>query len=238
MRNLFVILCVSFFISCSTKKFDLTTDRGTIQEADSLRERGFYEEARAQYLRIKTEFPQSPLQVEASLKTALSYYEEESYTASATAYSDFIKTYPGSPEIPEALFKLGMSYVHQMPSTPQRDTRPSAQVIDTMTRLMIDHPDNPHRAEATKWINTARNQLAQKVFDIARFYEKKKDWLAASKRYGEVYEQFSDLPLAEEALARQVRCLNRSGEKEKASKIREIFEEKFPKSNFRSMMAP
>lgn len=238
LKYLFLSLTCVGLVACSVKTYDKSTDTGTMSEAESLRDRGFYEEARHQYSRIKTEFPQSPLQVEAALKTALSYYEEESYGAAASAYQDFIKTYPGRPEIPDALYSLGMSYVKQMPSTPQRDTRPTVQAIDTFTRLMIDYPDNAHKDEVNKLIVEARDQLATKIYEIARFYEKRKDYNAAARRYEELAEEFSDNGRAEEAAAKQVYCLKKAGDAEKAEKLQQLFEEKFPNSKFSSMMSP
>lgn len=228
-------LCLT---ACAAKHYDKTTDVGTLNEAKSLRERGFYEEARQQYLRIKTEFPQSPLQVEASLQNAHSYYEEESFTAAASAYQEFLKTYPGRPEIPEAIYFLGMSYAKQMPSTPQRDTRVTSQAVDTFTRLMIDFPDNSHKDEVNKLIEEAREQLATKIYEIGRFYEKNNAYPAAAKRYANLIEQYPDSSLAEEAEARQILCLKKSGDSEKASRLRDLFEEKFPNSKFGSMISP
>jgi outer membrane protein assembly factor BamD (BamD/ComL family) len=61
---------------CYATKKNLTTDNGTLAEGDRLADRDFFEEARKQYFRIKTEFPQSPLQVEADLRIADSYFKE------------------------------------------------------------------------------------------------------------------------------------------------------------------
>lgn len=218
--------------SCSPKGQDLTTDIGTLQEGDRLAENEFFEEARKQYLRIKTEFPQSRLQVEANLKIAETYYKEEAYATAATSYEEFIRTYPGRPEIPEALYRLGMCYVRQMPSTPQRDTRPTAKAVDTFTRLMIDYPQNSHAAEAQQWIDKARNQLAQKIYQIASFYERMGDYESAARRFGDLAEQFSEHPLMEEAMARQVKNLYKAKQNERADRLAERFQEKFPKSKF------
>lgn len=228
------VLC----FSCSSKSKNLTTDTGTLIEGDRLKGEEFYEEARAQYTRIKTEFPESPLQIEADLRIAETYYLEENYTSAANAYEEFIRTYPGRPEVPKALFQLGMSQVNQMPDTPQRDTRATAKVIDTFTRLMIDYPSSEYAKDAQGHIDRARNQLAEKVYEIGRFYERTDQPAPAARRFQELIEQYPDSTLVEEALARQIKNLRASGEAQRAEALAGQFQEKFPNSEFKSMIVP
>lgn len=209
-----------------------------MSEGDRLMESEFYEEARAQFTRIKTEFPQSPLQLEADLKIADTYYREENYSAAASAYEDFIRTHPGRPEIPKALFQLGMSYYKQMPDTPQRDTRATAKVVDTFTRLLVDFPNSDYTKDAQKYVEEARDQLAEKIFEIARFYERQGDYAPAARRFDEIANQYPDNKLAEEALARRVRCLRKTNQAEEADRLAVKFQEQFPKSEFMSMIKP
>ncbi len=201
-------------------------------------DRGFYEEARTQFTRIKTEFAQSPLQVQAVLKIADSYFEEESYNAAATAYQEFIRTFPGQPEVPDALFRLGLSYAKQMPSTPQRDARATGQTLDTFTRLLAEYPNYAKKDEAQQWIERAENQLADKIFGIARFYEKKELYDSAARRYGELVQFYSHLPQAEEALARQIRCLKLSKDNSKAEELTSFFTERYSDSKYRDLLEP
>jgi outer membrane protein assembly factor BamD len=233
LSSLFIFLLAA----CATAPKNLTTAEGTMAEGERLLKDEFYEEARNQFYRIKTEFPQSSLQLEADLKIAESYFLDESYVAAATAYEDFIRTYPGRKEIPMALNQLGQCYLRQMPATPQRDTRATIKVVDVFTRLMIDYPNSEYAATAPQYIEKARNQLASKIFDIAKFYERSGDYGAAVRRFEELQNQYPDSTLVEEAMARQVRCLKKDGKTELADKVGKDFQEKFPKSQFATMIA-
>jgi len=242
MKNrfqIFLMLAASLaFLSCSTASKHLTTDTGTMAEGDRLKSNDFYEEARAQYTRIKTEFPQSQLQLEADLKIAETYYLEESYTAAAAAYEDFIRTYPGRPEIPKALYQLAMSYRQQMPSTPQRDTKSTAKAVDVFTRLLVEYPNSEHAKEAQTSVEEARKQLAEKIYQVGRFYERDKKFEAAAKRFQELTNQYPDVDLAEESYAREVENLRKAGKSEDANLKATRFQEKFPKSEFMSRIKP
>lgn len=237
MRNLWIIAFL-FILGCASHSKDLNTDTGTLAEGDRLLEDDFYEEARKQYYRIKTEFPESRLQVEADLRIADSYFEEESFPAAADSYQEFIKTYPGRPEIPYAIYRMGMSYLEQMPSNPLRDTRSTKKAADTFVRLLIDYPNSEYANEASKYVERAHDQLARKIYRIARFYEKKDRYEAAARRYGSLVELYGDHSLAEESLARQIRMLRMAEETERADQLTLKFQQKFPGSKFMSMIKP
>lgn len=223
---------------CSTASKNLTTPEGTLAEGDRLKKTEFFEEARAQYTRIKTEFPQSSLQLEADLRIAETYYLEESYPAAASAYEDFIRTYPGRPEIPKALYQLAMSYYQQMPSTPQRDTKATAKAVDVFTRLLVEYPQSEFAKDAQKYVDIARNQLARKIFEVGRFYEKNNKYEAAAKRFEELTSQYPDNELAEEAYAREIANLKKAGKNDDVELKAARFQEKFPKSEFMTMIKP
>lgn len=223
-------------LACSTKVNNLETDDGTFDEGNRLLEEEFYEEARKQFYRIKAEFPNSPLQAQADLKIADSYFQEESYKTAASNYEDFVRMYPGHAQVPYALYRAGLSYVNEMPKDPLRDTRATEKVIDTFTRLIVDYPDSEYAIEADKYVQDAQNQLAEKSFQIARFYERQGNHLAAARRFGRVVELFSDQTLAEEALARQIKNLIEAGDAEQAQQLLRRFQDLYPNSKFRQMI--
>lgn len=222
-------------VSCGAKVKRLDTPDGTLNEADRLAKAKFYEEARNQYFRIKTEFPESELQVQADLKIAETYFKEKSYESSAESYRDFIKNYPGHPELPYALYMLGQSYEKQMPGNFERDSRATEKATDAYTRLIIDFPQSQYTAEALAKIDHANDQLARKVFRIARFYEKQDEYEAAARRFAQVMDLYADHPLAERAFARRIKMLQNLNETEQVTKLRERFLEQYPDSQYKNV---
>lgn len=220
------------FVACSGATKDLTTAEGTMAEADRLLKEEFYEEARKQYTRVKTEFPDSNLMVRADLKIAETYFNDESYKTAAIAYSEFLSTYPGHPEIAYVLYKLGLSYAKQMPSVAARDTRSARKALDTFTRLLIDYPNNEYSKEAQDWIKKSQHQLAEKIFVIADFYERQGKYEAAAGRFRELFDNYSDTSFAQESLGRWVRNLKKAGKTEEAEKALHEFKNEFPNSTF------
>lgn len=229
-----------FFIlmGCSAHVQNLATPDGTFNEGQRLMEDEFYEEAREQFVRIKTEFPESSLQAEADLRIADSYYEEESYEVAAKSYEEWVKTYPARDERPYALYRAGKSYVGLMPGNPQRDTRGTEKAINALTRLVIDFPNSEYTDEATKYIEEAQHQLAEKNYRVARFYEKTDEHLAAARRYGIVVDFYADDELAEESMARQVRMLRKAGRNDQADRLAEAFLQKYPTSEYLDYVQP
>lgn len=231
------LLILTFLIvGCATKTKNLDTAEGTLREAERLMKEEFHEEARSQFLRIKTEFPTSPLQVKADLGIADSHFQEESYPAAAKAYEDFIRTYPGREEIPYAIFQLGMSWANQIPGNSDRDSRPTEKALDAFSRLLVDFPNSQYKDEAWKWVNKSQGLLAEKAFSIARFYERQNKALASAIRYQKVFTQFPDSSFAEEARARRIKMLRRAGKTDEAQAETESFRRQFPDSKFATMI--
>jgi len=237
LSTLYICLGASVF-GCAAKVHDLKTAQGTIEEGTRLIKDEFYDEARKQFLRVKTEFPDSGLQAKADLRIADSYFEEESYAVAATSYQDFLKTYPSRPEAPYALYRMALSYAKQMPSNAQRDSRNTRKVLDTFTRLLVDYPNSKYAPEAIKWMKVAQNLLAEKSFDIAVFYEKQNNFAAAANRYKEVVELYADNPLAEEAMANEIICLRKAGKNNVADEVTKEFQAKYPSSKYTSRIQP
>lgn len=232
MKWLILILWEFVFLAgCSTHVKNLNTPEGTLSEANRLMKDEFYEEARNQFFRIKTEFPESSLQAEADIRIADSYFEEDSYSAAADSYENFIKTYPRHPKTSYALFKMGQSYMKRMPDNPQRDSREAQKAVDTFTRLIVDYPQSEYVPEALKSIDKAQNNLAEKIYRIARFYEKKEEFSAAASRYAELIELYPDHRLVRDSMQRQIRMLKESGEIEKASQLEKRFNELYSSTN-------
>ncbi len=234
------LFAITLFLnaSCSVRVNELTTDDGTFQEGQRLLNDKYFDEARKQFNRIKTEFPNSPLQAEADLKIAESYFKEDSFKAAAEAYEDFVRFYPAHPQVPFALYQAGLSYSSQIPGHPQRDSRATSRAIDVFTRLLIDHPASEYRELAEVKINEAQTQLAQKDFQIADFYERQKKFSAASERFLKVYELYPNLPVAEEALARSILNFRKTETPRNLGDLVEAFETKFPNSKYRKLVQP
>ncbi len=236
-RPIILLLGILVLSACATTTKNLGSPEGTLSEAERLMKEEFYEEARTQYQRIKTEFPESPLQVKANLGIADSYYAEESYPAAVTAYEEFVRTYPGRPEIPYAIFRLGMSHANQIPGNFERDSRSTEKALDVFSRLIVDFPNSEYKDEAWKWVNKSQDELAQKAFSIAEFYERRRLYLASAIRYARIPELFPDHKLVEESQARRIRMLRKAGKPDEAASLTESFKRQFPESKFSNMIA-
>jgi len=212
MKRLLILLLMLGCIACSAKKKPPSSDREYMDAGDYYFKKEFFDEARKHYTKVKTDFPNTPLQAEASLKIADTYYEEGSYKTASDAYEEFIRTFPGKAEVPEALFRLGMSNVKQMPSVPSRDSRATEKVVEAFIRLIVDYPGNIHVPEAQKWADKADTILAKKILSIAHFYKRTKKYKAAALRYAELTRKYPSSQQARENWKSHVYVLRKSGE--------------------------
>jgi outer membrane protein assembly factor BamD len=227
MKKFIYLFAFLALTACGGIKKNPKTDAEIMKVGQQYMNKEFFEEARTQYLRIKSEFPNSSHQVDAALKIAETYFREESYKAAASSYDDFIRTYPGRPEQVDALYKLGLCYVKQMPENTQRDTRASEKVLETYTQLLVEYPNSSYKDEAQKQINKANSQLARKIYLIADYYSRHKKYDSAQRRFGELIEKYPNDSLAKEAYVKRIVNLQKLGRKDEAEELRKAFELKY-----------
>jgi outer membrane protein assembly factor BamD len=134
------------------------------------------------------------------MSTFLKYRQGDSEGAilSGTRY---MSLYPQTKDAAYVQYLVGLSYSKQIPVVTQ-DQRAAAKTIEAMTKVVTDYPTSEYVDDAQTKIRYARDQLAGKEMQIGRYYEERKEYLAAISRFRNVVEQFSNTNQVEEALSR------------------------------------
>jgi outer membrane protein assembly factor BamD len=113
----------------------------------------------------------------------------------------YMSLYPQTKDAAYVQYLVGLSYSKQIPVVTQ-DQRAAAKTIEAMNKVVNDYPDSEYVDDAQTKIRYARDQLAGKEMQIGRYYEERKEYLAAISRFRNVVEQFSNTNQVEEALSR------------------------------------
>lgn len=113
----------------------------------------------------------------------------------------YMSLYPQTKDAPYVQYLIGLSYSKQIPVVTQ-DQRAAAKTIEAMSKVVNDYPTSEYVDDAQIKIRYARDQLAGKEMQIGRYYEERKEYLAAISRFRNVVEQFSNTNQVEEALSR------------------------------------
>lgn len=142
---------------------------------------------------VRRRFPQSRFAALSELKQADLEYQQDNFTEASALYGVFVKLYPTHPQADYALYREAESYFKETPKKTARDQSSAAQALIRAQRLLERYPSSKFAPEAKQLIEKSRLKLAEKEAYIAGFYEKRKAWPAALKRWQTIIEQFSDL---------------------------------------------
>jgi outer membrane protein assembly factor BamD len=113
----------------------------------------------------------------------------------------YMNLYPQTKDAAYVQYLIGLAYSKQIPVVTQ-DQRAAAKTIEAMMKVVNDYPNSEYVDDAQTKIRFARDNLAGKEMQIGRYYEERKEYLAAISRFRNVVEQFPNTNQVEEALAR------------------------------------
>ncbi|WP_455480366.1 outer membrane protein assembly factor BamD [Bartonella sp. B12(2025)] len=132
---------------------------------------------------------------------AFTNYRLAKYDEAISMAQHYITLYPEANDAAYAYYIIGLSSFHRIPDV-TRDQRDTKRAIAAMQLLIERYPNSKYVKDAKAKIHFAREQLAGKEMQVGRYYEEGRRYLAASRRFRTVVEEYSDTNQIEEALFR------------------------------------
>jgi len=160
-----------------------------------------YKQAAKRFEEVDRQHPYSEWARKALIMSAYAHYEGTQYEDSVTAAKRYVTLHPGSPDAAYAQFLIGSSYFDQIPDI-TRDQQRTERALTALDEVVRKYPNTEYAAGAKRKIEVARDQLAGKEMDTARYYQKKRDYIAAINRFKVVITQYQTTRHVEEALMR------------------------------------
>jgi len=147
-------------------------------------------------------YPDSEFVARAKLGVADSWYAEGGTTSLAQAeveYNDFKTFFPNMPEAAEAQLKIANIHYQQM-EKPDRDYTHALRAEEEYRNLILQFPDSKLVAVAKQRLLEVQEVLAQREFEVGRFYYLRESYPAAIARLRSVVDQYPLYSKADEAL--------------------------------------
>jgi len=192
---------------CATSKNKADTkyvarDVDTLYNAAKERlDRGQYKLAAALFDEVERQHPYSVWARRATLMSAFSNYQAREYADSIKSAQAFLAIHPGNKDAPYALYLIAIDYYEQIQDV-TRDQKITQQTLDAMGELVRRYPASTYAADARLKTDLVRDHLAGKEMEIGRFYERRRDWLAAVIRFRKVVDEYDSTTHVPEALMR------------------------------------
>jgi len=203
IQSLMLLMLLStVLLHCSGKESSSDDPDTLFREAEEALKDEHYVTALEKFRDIKNRFPYSSRAVDAELRIADAYFEQESYLEAESAYEIFKELHPTHPKIDYVQFRIGLSYYKQIPDNSARDLTAAYHAIESFETLNDKFPSSEYNAKGKEFIVEARKRLAEHEAYVADFYFRRKHYLSASYRYSALLKDFSQLGYDEESLYR------------------------------------
>ena len=160
-----------------------------------------YKQAAKRFEEVDRQHPYSDWARKALLMSAYAHYEGTNYDDSIVAAKRYVTLHPGSPDAAYAQYLIASSYFDQIPDI-TRDQQRTEKALQALDEVVRKYPNTEYAASAKRKMEIARDQLAGKEMETARFYQKKRDYIAAINRFKVVITQYQTTRHVEEALMR------------------------------------
>ncbi|MEO1066855.1 MAG: outer membrane protein assembly factor BamD [Pseudomonadota bacterium] len=160
-----------------------------------------HKKAQAAFDEIAKQHPFSREAQQSLVLSAFSHFEEGQYDDTVSKARRFLQLYPGSDEAAYMQYLIGESYYNQVSAVTldQSDTEKGLRAYRDLLRL---YPESKYSEDAKSKVVFMSDQLAGKEMQIGRYYQEKRQHLAAVNRFRAVAENYQRTRHVEEALYR------------------------------------
>jgi len=179
------------------------------KEADTALKNGSYDKSIKIYEALQSRYPFGSNSAQTELDIAYAYFKNGDADSAVAAADRFIKTNPRSPGVDYAYYLKGLvnynrdiGFIDRFLPTDasQRDPGNARVAYDTFAELIRRFPDSKYVADSQQRMIALRNNLAMHDVHVARFYMKRKAYIAAVDRASYVVEKYQRTPAVPYAL--------------------------------------
>lgn len=225
-----LILASAFLQGCSTPQVKKSADV-LFKDGEQFFQDGKYEDAIAQWKKVKETYQSPELSTKAELNIADAYFLNKDYIEAAAGYEDFRKLHPKHPQADFALYRQGMSYFNQIHSI-DTDQTPVKNAQITFASYLATYPAGTQVAEVQEMNRQCRDKQLQYELYVGRFYLKTDAYKAAIARFEESLKLFSDAARRDEVLYYLGKAYLQDGQKEKGRAALDQLVREFPASTY------
>jgi len=190
-----------------------------------------YKGAAKGFEEVDRQHPYSVWAVKAQVMAAFAYYQSNKYDDAIIALDRFIQLHPGHKDVPYAYYLKALCYYEQI-SDVGRDQRMTEQALNALSEVVKRFPDTPYARDARLKVDLTIDHLGGKEMEVGRFYQGRKEYVAAINRYRRVIEQYQTTTHTPEALHRLVECYLALGVTSEARMAAAVLGHNFPGSDW------
>lgn len=180
---------------------------------------------------VERQHPYSVWATKAQLMSAYASYKRDDYDEAIVGLDRFIELYPGNPDVAYAYYLKGLSYYEQI-SDIGRDQKMTELALDSLRDVMRRYPDTKYGRDARAKLDLVNDHLAGKEMAVGRYYQSRREFLAAINRFRSVLQNYQTTTHVPEALLRLTESYLALGITDEAQMATAILGHNFPGSKW------
>ena len=239
----FIVVLSFAFSSCGEYQKALKSDDYELKYkvAKALYDKGDYNRSMRLWEKVVGYYIGRPQGEDALYMYADSFYKRKKYLLAGYQYERFLKNYPRSEKAEEVLFLQGECNFLESPKY-SLDQEATYKALDQLQEYIDRYPNGAYLREANNMVLELLNKLQHKSFEIAKGYDKIRDYQAAIKSFDNFLVENPGSTFREEAMYYRLHSAYelaknsiKSKEKqrfEEAKNYYELFSRTYPESNF------
>ena len=154
-------------------------------------------------------YPFNPHSEQSQLNLIYAYYVTDDFASAAVTAKRFIQLYPRNQHVDYAYYMQGLANFEPALSflekrlhidVSKRDEQNTHQAFQDFKALVERFPNSPYSPDARQHMLFLRNEFARHELNIAKFYFKRKLYVAAVNRASDVVAHYQRSPSVPEAL--------------------------------------
>ncbi|WP_019866323.1 outer membrane protein assembly factor BamD [Methylovulum miyakonense] len=206
-------------------------------EAQKMVDAGNYEKAIKLYEALESRYPFGESSAQTQLDIAYAYFKNAEPESAIAAADRFIKMNPRNPHVDYAYYLKGLVNYNRdigfidrfLPTdTSQRDPGSAREAYRNFEELIRRYPGSRYLADARLRMIALKNNLAMHDVHVARYYMKRKAYIAAANRASGVVENYQRTPAVPYALQVLMEAYTELGMKELADDTKRVYEQNYP----------
>jgi outer membrane protein assembly factor BamD len=208
-----------------------------LAEAKKTLDAGNYDKAIKLYESLEARYPFGDFSAQTQIDIAYAYYKNGDPDNAIAAAERFIKINPRNPSVDYAYYLKGLINYNRgigfldrfLPSdTSQRDPGNARDAYENFSELIRRFPNSKYAADALQRMTALKNNLAMHEVHVARYYMKRKAYIAAVNRASTVIEKYDRTPAVPYALQILQDAYTRLEMTDSAKDISRVYEQNYP----------
>lgn len=200
---------------------------------------GSWDKAVKYFEKLESRYPYGRYAQQAQIEVAYAYFKSGE-TASAIAACDrFVKLHPDHPNLDYIYYlkglvtfneDLGMMGHVSMQDQTERDPKGMRESFDAFKTLSSRFPDSKYTPDAVQRMKYLVSAMAANEVHVARYYMKRKAYVAAANRAQSAIKNYPDAPAIEEALFIMVKAYDEMGMMDLRDDAERVMRKNYPNS--------